>query len=197
MTPRFVPLILLVAANGAGAEEVARYAAGPGLEVVERREVYDLDAVTLPSLLEQLDAHLGGAESGDESVGRTVQRIETRYTLDLGADGCHLRDLSVRLRVTIHLPRWRPSGRRPATLGARWDRMLAALTRHEEGHRDNAVWAARELHRRLAGLGTAPTCLELERTVQRERFKMKLRNQQRDRTYDRLTGHGVRQGVVL
>lgn len=173
------------------------YAAAPGVEVIEQREVYDLDAVKLRALRRQFDERRGDAGAGGDAVGRTVQRLETRYTLDMGPDGCRLRDLSLELRVTIHLPRRRPKGRRPDALGRRWDRMLAALTLHEQGHRDNAVWAALGLHRRLSGLGVAPDCLVLERIAQRERFKMELRYLQRDQSYDRRTDHhGVRQGSV-
>lgn len=190
-------LMLLIAAPCAPAEETARYAAAPGVDVIERRETYDVDATRLRALRRQLDARRGADGSGGDAIGRTVQQLETRYTLEMGPEGCRLRGLGLELRVTIHLPRWRPKGRRPEALGRRWDRMLAALTEHEEGHRDNAVWAALGLHRRLSGLGIAPDCLALERIAQRERFKMELRYLQRDQSYDRRTDHGVRQGSVL
>jgi predicted secreted Zn-dependent protease len=192
-------LLLLVLTTGAPPpiEEVLRHAPAPGVNVVEQRSYHEVDAVKLRALRRQLAARPRGAGPGEPSIGRTTQRLETRYTLETGPEGCRLRDLSLQLHITIHLPRWRPKGRRPEELGRRWDAMLAALTRHEEGHRDNAIWAALGLHRRLSSLGLAPDCLALERIAQRERFKMELRYTQRDQAYDRRTNHGVRQGSVL
>jgi predicted secreted Zn-dependent protease len=190
-------LLALATAAPASDDEVVSHAPAPGVNVVEQRTHYDVDAVKLRALRRQLAARPRGADPGGQPVGRTTQRLETRYTLVMGPDGCRLRDLSLQLHITIHLPRWRPKGRRPEELGRRWETMLAALTRHEEGHRDNAVWAALGLQRRLSSLGLAPDCLVLERTAQRERFKMELRYAQRDQAYDRRTDHGVRQGSVL
>lgn len=192
-------LLLLVPATDAATsgDGVVRHTPAPGVDVVEQRTYHEVDAVKLRALRRQLAARPRGAGPGGPSIGRTTQRLETRYTLETGPEGCRLRDLSLQLHITIHLPRWRPKGRRPEELGRRWDTMLAALTRHEEGHRDNAVWAALGLHRRLSSLGLAPDCLALERIAQRERFKMELRYAQRDQAYDRRTDHGVRQGSVL
>lgn len=190
-------LLVLTMESPPPVEAVLRHAPAPGVNVVEQRSYHEVDAVKLRALRRQLAARPRGAGPGEPSIGRTTQRLETRYTLETGPEGCRLRDLSLQLHITIHLPRWRPKGRRPEELGRRWDTMLAALTRHEEGHRDNAIWAALGLHRRLSSLGLAPDCLALERIAQRERFKMELRFAQRDQAYDRRTDHGVRQGSVL
>lgn len=169
----------------------------PGFEYVEHREYYDVDAVKLRALRRQLEERRQASGADPDPIGRTTQRLETRYLLQPLPGGCRIGDLVVRLEVTIHLPRWRPRGRRPEELGRRWDAMLEGLTRHEEGHRDNALWAARGLHRRLLDLGGHPDCPALERAAQRERFKAEARYRQRDEAYDRRTDHGVRQGSVL
>ena len=169
----------------------------PGFEYVEHREYYDVDAVKLRALRRQLNERRQAHAANPDPIGRTTQRLETRYVLRPLPAGCRMDDLVVSLEVRIHLPRWRPRGRRPEELGRRWDAMLAGLTRHEEGHRDNALWAARGLHRRLLALGEDRDCLALERAAQRERFKAEARYRQRDGAYDRRTQHGVNQGSVL
>lgn len=171
--------------------------AEPGFEYVEHREYYEVDAVKLRALRRQLQERRQSSGPDPEPIGRTTQQLETRYVLQPLPGGCRIGDLAVSLEVTIHLPRWRPRGRRPEELGRRWDAMLAGLTRHEEGHRDNALWAAHGLHRRLLALGEDQDCLALERAAQRERFKAELRYRQRDEAYDRRTNHGVNQGSVL
>ncbi len=170
----------------------------PGFVYIEHRKYYDLDARTLYALRTQLEERRREMGTGAEPVGRTTQRLEVRYELLPLPAGCQLRAVELTLEVTIHLPRWRPEGRRPVGLGKRWDTMLEALTRHEEGHRDNALWAAHGLHRRLLELAEpGQDCLALHRAAQRERFKAEVRYRQRDQAYDRRTDHGVRQGSVL
>ena len=181
----------------AAAPPIAAAAGLPGFEYVEHREYYDVDAVKLRALRRQLNERRQTSGPNPEPIGRTTQRLETRYVLQPLPSGCRIGELVVSLEVTIHLPRWRPRGRRPEELGRRWDAMLAGLTRHEEGHRDNALWAAQGLHRRLLALGEDQDCLALERAAQRERFKAETRYRQRDEAYDRRTGHGVNQGSVL
>lgn len=169
----------------------------PGFEYVEHREYHEVDAVKLRALRRQLGQGARDRDTGTGSIGRTTQRLETRYALQPLPGGCRIAGLVVRLEVTIRLPRWRPKGPRPVELGQRWDAMIEGLTRHEEGHRDNALWAAHGLHRRLLALGEDQDCLALERAAQRERFKAETRYRQRDQAYDRRTGHGVNQGSVL
>jgi predicted secreted Zn-dependent protease len=170
----------------------------PGFEYIEHRKYYVVDAVKVRDLRQQLRERRLALGDGTESPGRTTQRLETQFELIPLPTGCRMVNLTLTLEVTIYLPSWQPpEGRFPKALGERWDAMLAALTRHEEGHRDNALWAARGLHRQLLALGEDLNCLELQRAAQRERFKAEVRYRQRDQAYDRRTDHGVRQGSVL
>lgn len=187
-------LVLMLSLTSAGVPQTGTPAL-PGFEYIEHREYYDVDAVKLRALRRQLETRRQG--SGADSVGRTTQHLETRYVLQTTPGGCRMEGLVVRLEVTIHLPRWRPAGHRPDELAQRWDAMLAGLTRHEEGHRDNALWAAHGLHRRLLALEGHGDCLTMERAAQRERFKAEMRYRQRDEAYDSRTAHGTRQGSVL
>jgi predicted secreted Zn-dependent protease len=171
--------------------------AAAGAEITEVRRYYELDARRLEPLRQQLAERALAAGLVGGAIGRTRQDLETRYRLDPLPTGCRLADLAVRMDVAMDLPAWRPAGTTRRELRARWERMISALTLHEEGHRDNAVWAARELHRRLSALGQDQDCATLGKLAQREMFRVRLRFQLREQTYDRRTGHGVGQGSVL
>jgi predicted secreted Zn-dependent protease len=127
----------------------------------------------------------------------TRQALETSYRLEPLPTGCRLGGLAVRMDLTMDLPEWTPAGPTRRGLRERWQGMLSALTRHEEGHRENAMWLAHEVHRRLSSLGEAKDCKALGKLAQRELFRVKLRFELREQTYDRRTGHGVGQGSVL
>lgn len=169
----------------------------PGFAYTERREYYRVDARNVDTLKRQLDAALAGKGLGGAGVGRTVQHLTSRYEFEPTPAGCRFKGLEVSLDVTIHLPRWEPGGGRPKALAERWDRMLAALTRHEEGHRDIAVDTARGLLARLQALPETLDCQGLAREAQKAFFQARLRHSIRDGAYERRTDHGIAQGARL
>ena len=71
------------------------------------------------------------------------------------------------------------------------------LFAHEEGHRDLAVKAARELTSAVADLPPVSTCAQLDREVNalgQEQMKRLLKEQ---RDYDTATNHGATQGALF
>lgn len=169
----------------------------PGFVYSERREYYRVDGRNADTLKRQLDAALAGKGLGGDGVGRTVQHLSSRYEFEPTPAGCRLKGLAVGLDITIHLPRWEPKGGRPKALAARWEPMLAALTRHEEGHRDIAVDAARRLLADLRALPETLDCQGLAREAQKAFFRARLRHSIRDGAYERRTNHGIAQGARL
>lgn len=187
-------LVLLLAGS---APASALDALAPGLVITETRRYYELDATGLDPLRRQLAERALAAGLDGGAIGLTRQDLETRYRPEPLPAGCRLADLSVRMDLTMDLPVWRPAGTTRRALRERWERMATALTRHEEGHRDNAVRAAHELHRGLSALGEGHDCRTLGKLAQREMFRARLRFDLREKAYDRRTGHGVSQGSVL
>lgn len=169
----------------------------PGLAYVERREYYRVDGRNVDTLKRQLDAALARKGLGGKGVGRTVQHLSSRYEFEPTPRGCRLKDLAVSLDVTIHLPRWEPKGGKAKGLSERWERMLDALTRHEEGHRDIAVDTARRLLADLRALPQTLDCQALAREAQKAFFRARLRHSIRDGAYEKRTNHGIAQGARL
>ncbi|WP_043800056.1 DUF922 domain-containing protein [Arenimonas malthae] len=169
----------------------------PGFVYTERREYYRVDGRRVDTLKRQLDAALSRKGLEGEGVGRTVQHLSSRYEFEPTPAGCRFKDLAVSLDVTIHLPRWEPKGGKPKGLAGRWERMLDALTRHEEGHRDIAVDTARRLLADLRALPETLDCQGLAREAQKAFFQARLRHSIRDGAYERRTNHGIAQGARL
>ncbi len=171
--------------------------ADAGVKITESRRYYELDAPLLEPLRQQLAERALAAGLVGGAIGRTRQDVEIGYRLEPLPTGCRLTELAVRVDLTMDLPAWRPAGTTRRELRARWAQLITALTLHEEGHRDNAVRAAHEVHQRLSGLGEGPDCDALGKLAEREVFRVKLRFQLREQVYDIRTGHGVFQGSVL
>jgi predicted secreted Zn-dependent protease len=167
----------------------------PGFELTEQRSYYEVRGDDLASLRDSMRRH--PHESNDDpSSGLTTQHFDTYYELEPQPTGCRLKDVSVQVEVNIRLPRW--TIKQGATKEARayWQKMIAGLTLHEKGHRDNAVGAGRELQRRLNGL-EGNDCKSLKREAERINERVMLRLRFREQLYDERTQHGIKQGSIL
>lgn len=99
--------------------------------------------------------------------------------------------------IRITLPRWHPPKDVAEEIRDEWERYLAALLEHEAGHGRMATAAAAEMHRRVRALGPLPDGHALSQQVDRLVEEVLSEYRERDREYDRLTGHGRTQGVTL
>ena len=168
----------------------------PGrLLISERFEYYRVDATTRHALKQQLDEAM--SRIGGDKVGRTEQSLRSSYELVATPSGCRFQDLVVSLDITIHLPEWRPEGKRPYKLGKRWDAMIAALALHEEGHRDLAVDAAHYLLAQLRAIAGDLDCKAMRRAAGKAFLDARLRHGILDGAYERRTRHGIAQGATL
>lgn len=191
-----IPLVLLSLLAQAFAETPptthvdAVSAAPPGIVIRERRSYYDVDATRIADMRRQLDARGPRNAFGHPATGLTRSTMTARYTLWSSPGRCAIGEVVVETEIDLHLPRWRPAGTPQKTLSERWEWLSAALVEHEEGHRENAVWAAAELRRRLQALPAAPDCRTLERTARRVREAVVSELRARDAAYDARTDYG-------
>lgn len=191
------PILLLAAlVPPLASTEVA--AIDDALKIDQRVEHYDIHATTRRELKAGLRKALRAEDGADGSEARTRQTITSRYELEPLANGCRLKGLQVTLESVIRLPRWiSPEEDPPAKLEAAWDSLLAALTVHEQGHRELAIAAGHELVGKLRALNEAQDCQTLDRDARRALFQVTLQHSIRDRAYERRTRNGAAQGVIL
>ena len=155
---------------------------------------YDVDGATPGALAAALEAR-GPRMRGRRFFGMTEWEVRANYRGARRADACHVQDLTVRVSVETHLPRWRRRHSASPALQRAWSQFLDALDRHEQGHRVLAEQAAEAIRMRLAAL-EAPTCRRLEAAAYREVDLVIDEYEEHNETYDRGTDHGRRQGAV-
>jgi predicted secreted Zn-dependent protease len=109
-----------------------------------------------------------------------------------GGTGGNVTEVTVTASPTIAMPRWRGYAQASDADRAEWDRMFAALTRHENAHHNVYRRVANNFRtalRRMRGLTDAQLQTEFDN------FLGRVNNEQG--AYDRRTRNGANQGVTL
>lgn len=101
---------------------------------------YDIDARTL--------AEAARLVAGRNEAGHCGWSMTYEYE-DTDRAG-KPKGLTVTLTIEIELPRWVGRDSAPKAEQREWDRFLAALTRHEDGHREIAERGATRMHDRIS-----------------------------------------------
>lgn len=165
-----------------------------GFVVHEHRSFYDVAGNDLESIRKRMRTLQLHGPNDDPSSGMTTQQMEVAYELEHVPQGCRMRDIVVTVDVDIVLPRLASSPR--GELRKRWESMLAGLSAHEDGHRENILRAGQELYDALLALPPGD-CRKLQREARNAKESVVLKMQIRDQHYDERTKHGVTQGSVL
>jgi len=157
-------------------------------------EYFTINGDTSLGLSREIDAKGPVGEDGRRSDGYTSWHIGWSFGLNSDGKSCTAGRITVDLDIRMTLPRWdTPPGADPRLI-TRWNRYLAALRTHEDGHRYRAETAAGELRRALPG-ERAPDCRTLEIRLDSMANALLAELKLRQAAYDRETDFGRKQGV--
>ena len=157
-------------------------------------DYYTIHGETSSALSAEIAAKGPVGENGKRSDGYTKWSI--RWTFNMTADdtGCIADRVAVDVDIRMTLPHWdTPPGAHPQLI-ARWNRYLAALRTHEDGHRYRSEAVAWDLRRALFR-ERAPDCRTLESRLNATANGMLAQLRERQAAYDRETNFGQKQGV--
>lgn len=150
-------------------------------------DYYDVQGRDFNSLLAALNAR-------GEFHGRADWKLAYTYRSRAGAGKCGVESVRTTLELRLTLPRWTPPPGTAPDLPGRWERYLAALRTHEEGHLDNGRSFETALNAAFAGM-SAPDCAALDAALREHYGRLLEQYRARDVDYDRRTGHGRAQGA--
>jgi predicted secreted Zn-dependent protease len=125
--------------------------------------------------------------------GQTDWHIEWKFTSASGETNCWIQTLTVDALISTTLPRWiAPTNPAPELL-SRWKGYMAALEKHENGHRIIAHDAAKALRAELRNI--QGPCETFERAVKLRGDKILAQYKKRESDYDLKTEHGLAEGA--
>ena len=158
-------------------------------------EHYDISGSTPADLRREMNAKGPQGAGGKRFDGYTRWHVSWRYQYNHTAGGCAIASVTTSAKVTITLPRWTNEGGAGGSTRQQWARYLAALEKHEQGHRRNGINAANEVDRAIAAVPPAANCDALGASANALGMRILQKYNQRDLDYDRDTNHGVTQGA--
>lgn len=171
-----VPALAIAGTDAPGSAE-------PRLVVEESTVYYPVWGRNREELMRSLRVPDSGQISHHaHGLTRSDFQIESEFVQD--GRRCLVRRLVIRLTVRIDLPRWDDASPIPQALQTDWKIISERTTRHEAGHRQNALDAASDLRLALLQRPPGTSCADLSRAIRRETHRVRARWQLRDSLLD-------------
>lgn len=158
---------------------------------------YDIKGQSARELSEAMDRFGPLGKDGKRYHGHTEWKITWEYTFTETDASCHLDSFHVAYEVTITIPRWLGYDRSSRHLKANWDKYLAALLTHENGHKDIGWLAAEAIKKEIGRIKVQRTCIQLETMVKNVAEGLADGARAENEEYDVATDHGKTQGATF
>jgi predicted secreted Zn-dependent protease len=168
----------------------------PQNSVVRKTNYYAVGGTTLREIHESF-RHARPWKDKSSYDGQTDWRIDWRYQVTPAGENCRCDSFTTQTAITITLPRWTAPTNAAPELREAWISFFNALSKHEEGHAQNAQAAAKEMHERVHRLPKENNCTVLKKKIDEAASNVLVEFRQRDEEFDRQTAHGVRDGAFL
>lgn len=161
-------------------------------------QYHDVSGNTEAELLAALRRVSYADPSGDRfAAANTRWRLRWNLSVQPSKNGCRLLSATAELDIEMNLPRWNaPEDARP-DLVKRWDRFAAAVRKHEDGHRDIAIEAARVVTDRVGAVPSENDCATLKKRLERIADDTLREYKDKESSYDVTTMHGQTQGATF
>lgn len=121
----------------------------------------NVDEVAVSKRENMPTVHGSGDDNGKRVSGITNTLFNFTGHLEKTAAGCSITRAKVTINITIILPEWVNKAAASDQDQKMWGLYLTFLKRHEQGHVNIALKAAREFQAELAQAKSAPSCQEL------------------------------------
>ena len=160
-------------------------------------EYIDVTGNSQRELIEALDRRSVDDGTGKRFYGHTRWALRWNFNVASEGNDCRVTSVTAELDVHLSIPRWQPPANADPALVRQWNAFIAGLRVHEDGHREIAIEAAREIEQRIESEPPASKCETLKRTVNIRANTLLDEYREKGKRYDKQTDHGRTQGAVL
>ncbi len=158
---------------------------------------YYIDGPSASVLAAQIDKNGPPGADGNRYAGKIKWDVQWKFKREQTGATCGIKEVAVAVGIAQTLPRWRGEPNGAAALKKRWQEFVVALKRHEDGHKEHGLAAAREIEAALLAAKPASNCEDLSIAANSAAEGIVKKYKKLDEDYDRQTDHGRRQGATL
>jgi predicted secreted Zn-dependent protease len=134
-------------------------------------------------------------DSGERHDARTNWSVRWSYPFSREDGGCTPGPIKVTVDTTFVLPQWDVPSNAAEELVDRWNTYMATLQLHENGHKEIAIEAGREILLSMDALPPYTSCGALEQAADALGERILDRFREEEFNYDKTTDHGATQGA--
>ncbi len=163
----------------------------------ESTDYRDVGGATEADLVASLKSVAASDASGHRFAGDTRWQLRWNFRVESAQGRCQVVSAATELELHTSLVRWNPPLNAKPALVKRWNAFADAVRRHEAGHRDIAVAAAREVGERGGRLASEADCETLKRNLDRVANATLREYRDKENSYDVTTMHGRAQGATF
>jgi predicted secreted Zn-dependent protease len=160
-------------------------------------EYYEIRGETAEQLRQAMNAQGTVWKNGKTYDAFTSWNVSWAFERRTGKDGCYVDSVKTVVKVLHRFPKWKDRLFAPQDLQEKWGTYMKALKEHEDGHKDIAVGAAREIEWALSGLDASPNCEEIRIRANALAREILGKYEEQESAYDAITRFGETQGAVF
>ena len=163
----------------------------------ESTDYRDVGGATEAELVASLKAVSASDPLGHHFAGATRWQLRWNFRVESTDGRCRVVSAATELDLQTTLIRWNPPLNAQPALVQRWNAFADAVRKHEAGHRDIAIAAARDVGERAGHVADEADCETLKRNVQKVADATLREYRDKESSYDVTTMHGRTQGATF
>lgn len=164
-------------------------------QVSVRTEHYQVTGNTLDELSESMTRNAPPQLSGFFAL--TKWNVSWKYNSSPVGSGCSVTSLNVKLDVVFTLPEWRGEANADEKIRKKWNKFIKNLQKHEDGHQQIGLEAARKIEKILTQGKIYDNCQQVGQILNQSSEAVLTEKRAEEVRYDERTKHGQRQGAQL
>ena len=160
-------------------------------------EYYEIYGETAEALRHAMNVQGIVWKNGNTYDAFTSWNVSWAFERRFGRKGCTIESVRTVVKVTHRFPKWKDISYAPLDLQDKWNAYMKALKEHEDGHKDIAVQAAREIEVFLVDLAPFSSCEDLTIRANASAMQILEKYKKQEEAYDEATRFGVTQGAAF
>jgi predicted secreted Zn-dependent protease len=162
-------------------------------------DYYDISGDSAEDLRREMDENSGIHWLWNRYDAHTQWDVQWQYDWRAVSGNCVVTAYTTGVDIRFRYPNWLERDTSAEPLRQQWDAFYTALVAHENGHKDFALGAAKDIDDYFASLVGAPPqpCKSLEKTVALRVKAIRKHYRRMEKRYDRDTQHGRKDGALF